>query len=84
MYRKTDMVRTVVTIADDLYEKIVSLAVEKYKSVKNISRVLNEILREYFGRKKKKITKFVKVKNPENLRAENIRKRKFEGRLDFL
>jgi len=38
---------------EDVYKKLVEISIEKYGNARNISKVLNEILRDYLGLKKK-------------------------------
>jgi len=41
--------RTTVILDDDVYEKLVKESIRRYGSVKAISKVLNELLRESFS-----------------------------------
>ena len=46
------MVKTLVEIRDDLYRELVKLSLNLYNHPRAISKVLNMILENYFGKKK--------------------------------
>ncbi|AAY81325.1 hypothetical protein [Sulfolobus acidocaldarius] len=72
------MRKTVVTFDDDVYEAIVNLSVKKYGNTKNISRVVNELLRKELSRRRKvrsnRVSMKVSVRVPgaETLSPEEI------------
>ncbi|MCY0859941.1 MAG: hypothetical protein OWQ54_05870 [Sulfolobaceae archaeon] len=73
------MRKTVITFDDDVYEAIVSLSVKKYGNTKNISKVVNELLRKELlsrgkikGEEKVSTRISVRVSGGETLTAEEI------------
>ena len=80
-YNYLFMVKTTINLDDEIYTEIVKDSVEKYGSTRNISKIINQLLKENMGDIKKPVKRIsFKVKEEfASLDADNSIKKIWGG-----